>query len=328
MRTLVINDLHFGCRRRGGTTQQSREALESWMFEEFEALLQIPHDRVIIAGDLFDTRQVQEHIMLRLINNLKTEDCTIMLGNHCLGGINDGTISSTEFVGAMAGCTVVREPVQDSGGIYMIPHLFNQEQHEQAIAEVPDGCILITHCNVSNAFAQGDHSLNLSEEEISVLRNKKVRVLAAHEHNPRRYREAIEVIGCQYPTTISDCLNKQDKRCVVIEDGEISFIETWKSADSFWDVPYTALDTVPDRAQFVRVHGEATKADFPKVVQAVDKLRRSSNAFVVSNAVDVIVDNVVMSAEDVTGINVIELLVQALPEKFRERVVKCISSGN
>jgi hypothetical protein len=113
-----------------------------------------------------------------------------------------------------------------------------------------------------------------------------------------------------------------------IENGQTLKERTWVAAGSYSDVPVELLDTIPDTAQFVRVSGEVAKADFAKVIQEVDKFRRKSNAFVVSNAVAVMVEDQFPQTEEVTNINVVELLIKAMPEQYREKVAACISLAN
>ena len=70
-RILIINDSHFGVKRQGGTTPDSRKALDIYMMKEFVEILSIPHDEIIILGDLCDSRNIQEHIMKEVIEILK-----------------------------------------------------------------------------------------------------------------------------------------------------------------------------------------------------------------------------------------------------------------
>jgi hypothetical protein len=318
-RDLILNDLHLGVKRSGGTTQASRLALEEWMFQQFESLLDIPHDRVIITGDLFDTRNVPEHIMFRVIRALQSEDSVVVLGNHDLGGINDHTYSSAEFVAALSGSVTVSVPVGFSG-MYIIPHLFNQAAHEEAIANVPNDCILLTHCNVDNNFASGDHSLNLSADEMKILAEKNVRVLAAHEHIPRAVGP-VTIIGNQFPSSVADCLGDVDKRCAIIEDGEISFVKTWDKSD-FIEMRYDEI--IPTDCKFVRITGECAVSEYPAIIRDIAGYRKKSEAFIVACSVKPLTTVQEAGEQEVDQFNIVELLMGQIPEEFKEDVKSCL----
>ena len=83
MKDLIISDLHFNPKRQGGTTMESRVAMEDWMFERLKKTLTIPHDRLIIVGDLLDKESVSEKTLLNLYAILQREKAVIILrGNH------------------------------------------------------------------------------------------------------------------------------------------------------------------------------------------------------------------------------------------------------
>lgn len=324
MKTLVINDLHFGVKRQGGATPQSRLALEEWMFSEFERLLEIPHDELIILGDLCDKRNVPEHIMLRLIELLRGRGCTIVLGNHDLQGVSGGvTMSSTELIAGSSESYLIKEPTLWNEGLYIIPHLFNQEEFDAALEECPGDVTLLVHCNIDNPFAVGDHSLNITNEQLDALAERNIHVIAAHEHQPRKYKN-VDVIGNQIPTSIADCLG-DDKRALVLEDGEPTWVPFLKIDDVFIDVPYTELGNgIPDK-KFIRIRGECSQEEYPDVFLAVTELRKTSSAFVISNMVKiegVTVDSSV--TEDVEAFNIMELLLEQVDEEYREDVKLCI----
>jgi len=320
MKTLILNDQHFGIKKRGGSTPESSKALEDWMFEQFKQHLAIPHDELILLGDLCDSRTVPEHVMSRIIQLLVGENCTIVLGNHCLGGVNDTTISSTEFMAHLLRATLIKKPTQIRD-MYIIPHLFNQEAHEEAVAACPEECFMLTHCNIVNTFAVGDHSLNLSDKEITVLGKKSVQVISGHEHARRTYRN-VEIIGNQMPSSIADCLNKDSYACV-IEDGNIEFIPTWQPEGDYLECDYTEI--APSDYRFIRVNGTCQVSEFPSVVREISQLRKTSDAFIISNNVQVqLSESETVSLEEVTNFNILDLLLERIEEEFREDIKTCI----
>lgn len=340
----VINDIHADPARVGGTTEASREALQSYAVNQFRNLL--AHSReanyLIILGDLFNKVRVDNWVLLEVFDALRdfvsaTPECEVILvrGNHDSKSKERQSICSLELLAELLQGDIVfvfDKPYQfqHEGKFHLIiPHMFNQEQFDAELSEVTDAVdFLYIHANIDNPFATGDHSLNISKDQIKTLNDKGVTVICGHEHQRRRPFPNVHVIGNQFPTSIADCKGNTEKFMLTIKDGQITKERTWSAAGNYYDVPVELLDTVPDTAQFVRVSGETAKADFAKVTQEVDKLRRKSSAFVVSNAVAVVTEDKVLSAEAVTGINVVERLIAAVPERYRDKVAACRSVAN
>jgi len=331
----AINDIHLDVNRVGGTTETSREALQLYAVNQFKNLLARSKDadHLLILGDLFNKAKVEEWVFLEVYKALVSfmadaPNCVLILvrGNHDSRSKDRQNLCSLELLANISQGNVVfvfDAPYlfEDDGKVhYVIPHMFNQEQFDAAVSAVTDEVdFLYLHSNVDNPFAVGDHSINISKDQVKTLHDKGVTVICGHEHQRRRPFPNVHVIGNQFPTSISDCKGNDEKFLLRIENGQIVKERTWTAAGNYYDVPVELLDTVPDTAQFVRVHGEVAKADFAKVIQEVDKFRRKSSAFVVSNAVSVVVEGKVLQAEEVTNINVVELLIQAVPEKYREK---------
>jgi metallophosphoesterase superfamily enzyme len=339
----VINDTHLDVRRVGGTTEISRAALQEYTVEEFRKLLFScsDADHVVILGDLYDRAKVEEWIFWQVYEMLvdfcdTNPSCKVLIvrGNHDSRSKDRQNMCSLELLIKLLAhriTPVFEKPYtfEDEGKTHrIIPHMFNQEEFDLELSRSNHHVdFLYLHANVDNPWANGDHSLNLSREQIKTLHDNGVTVICAHEHQARRPFQNVYVIGNQFPTSIADALGNSQKSLLVISEGKVSREVTWLAQGSFYDVPVEALDTVPTTAQFVRINGISTKAEFSKTVQTIDQFRKKSNAFVVSNAVAVINEDQSISAEEVTGINVIELLVAAIPEKFRGRVEICLTEG-
>lgn len=323
MKTLIINDPHLGVRRQGGATPASRKALEEYMFREFKKLLEIPHDNLVILGDLYDKRNVPEHNMLRTVMMLYDRWCIVVLGNHDLGGVAGGpTMSSAEFVAEMAKVQVAKEPtffLDDD--IYIIPHLYSQEEFDVAVQNVPENVNLLTHCNIDSPWSHGDHSLNLSKEQINDLDKKGVKVLAAHEHPARDYMNNVTVIGNQFPSSIADCLGG-DKRAVVINDGTVEFVTTWSQADHFSELDWS--DITDTGKEFIRITGNCSLAEYSGIVKEVNELRKNSDAFIIANAVSVETTDTTLTKEEVTQFNIIKLLMDQIDGEFLEDIKSCL----
>lgn len=316
MKTLVLNDLHLGVKRQAGTTKKSREALESWMLDQFEECLKTPHDNLIILGDLFHQRNVEEHVMARVITALgKERECVIVAGNHDLGGIEDHTISSAEFVVKMADAWWADTP-QKFGDSWVIPHLHSQDEFDKAVQECPDDTILMVHCNIDSPFAHGDHSLNLSLQQMKDLSDRGVDVIAGHEHTKRDVMN-VTILGNQFPSSISDCMGG-DKYLHILEDNELTEICTWEQDDSYNDE-----GTFRDHGEFINITGECELSEYPGIVESVADLRKLSDAFIVKNSVKVREFEADTSAEEITRFNITEMLLEEINPDFREEVKQC-----
>lgn len=316
MKTLIINDLHLGVQRQAGTTKESRLALENWMLQRFKYLLEMPHHRLIILGDLFDQRNVDEHIMKEVIDILNGERCVLVLGNHDLqGGAEDHKMSSAEFVGMIGGHDII-DTACLLDGFYIIPHLHDQAEFDRAVSQCPDNTMMLTHCNIDSPWTHGDHSLNLSLAQIDDLYKRGIHVIAAHEHAQRDYMYNVTVIGNQFPSSIADC-QSGPKRCLIVEGKSFTSVPTWDATD------YTT-GIRASYHKFIEVTGEVEIAEYTGIVKKVSELRRNSDAFIIKNSVKVKEREVVKVDQEVTHFNIIEMLMDAIPEKIRGEVKLCI----
>ncbi len=291
----------------------------------------------MILGDLFNKPKVDNWVFLQVLEMLFAHcmnndhgEVILVRGNHDSKSKDRQSICSLEMLASLLGDSVTlvfEKPYafrDDNKSHYIIPHMFNQEQFDTEISSVDASVdFLYIHANVDNYFAQGDHSLNLSKDQAKTLSDKGVTVICAHEHQARRPFDNVIVIGNQFPTSVADSKGNSEKSFLRIEDGKIERIRTWTN-NSYWNVTPDTLDQVPDDAQFVRVNGETNKSDFASVIQKVDQFRKKSNAFVVSNAVKVISEDVTITAEDAANIDVVDLLIKAVQPQFRERVEACV----
>jgi hypothetical protein len=70
---------------------------------------------------------------------------------------------------------------------------------------------------------------------------------------------------------------------------QLKFIETWSAVGSFVDVSWDDLTMglLCETAKFIRVSGSAKAEQASDVIAVISKLRQKSDAFVVSNAVQI-----------------------------------------
>jgi hypothetical protein len=134
--------------------------------------------------------------------------------------------------------------------------------------------------------AQTDHSLNITKEQCAALEASGVKhLIFAHVHQQGTHPNGVLIVGNQFPTSVSDCLNNTSKRCLEIENGVIRERVTWEDKGSYFEVDWSRLDQIPEDAQFVRVKGEATDEQAAAVLEGISQLRKKHSAFVISNAV-------------------------------------------
>jgi hypothetical protein len=240
---------------------------------------------------------------------------------------------------------IVTEPQWLERDIYMIPHMPNQDLFnlalDKALVEIDANpvrgpAILLLHANYDNNFAlESDHSLNVSREQAEKLMAKGWKLVFGHEHQARRVSRSycvrtnthewgVIITGNQWPSSVADCLNNPDdkKYAHVIKGSELVPVLTWDAREEFLDIDWRDLAAVaPDVERFIRVSGKASAAEAPAMLQTIANFRRSSHAFVVSNAVQVEglgdMAALAVSMEDVRGFDVLGYLLEQLDERQR-----------
>lgn len=304
---LVINDTHCGVTRSGGTTPVTFATLTEYTHEQFASVLDIDNidGCVLLNGDLYDSFLVTNAVLLRTYAELATRltsgaitELFLARGNHDIA--KDSTkLSSFDLLGALLidsypdKVVVITEPtvISWAEGIeaWVVPHAPNQDLFDMWLEQVrsePTPVIFI-HCNYANGFAaESDHSLNITVEQCAALEAAGVKkIVMAHEHQQGIRPNGVIIVGNQWPTSVSDCLGNAYKRALQFDGYQISEVETWRDAGSYFEVDWSKLDQIPQDAQFVRVKGTATDEQAAAVLEGISALRRKHSAFVVTNAV-------------------------------------------
>lgn len=297
----VINDVHIGALRSGGTTPASAYKLRQYLLAGYEALLGLCADSdVLINGDLFDNTVVASTDLWQTVqitnahlqNNLHS---TVW----CAGGNHDYPKTMTQMSSFQLFCKVmtalhparfvaVHAPLLVAAhDLYVIPHVTNQDLMDLALAEVPAVKYLAVHCNYANKFAeQQDHSLNMSSGQAGKLPVETI--IFGHEHQRRSELQGkVVVVGNQIPSSVADCLGNDAKYMLCIQPTKLEHMPVWEAKGSFARVDWREIADTPPDAQFVRVQGDVTPAEAPAAVNAISKLRSTHNAFVITNAVQI-----------------------------------------
>jgi DNA repair exonuclease SbcCD nuclease subunit len=338
--TTLINDTHLGVSRTAGTTPKSQAALRDWQFEQFENLLSTAQGRLIINGDLFDTFNVDNATLLRTFqlleawcNSSGTRHLVLVAGNHDLAK-DSGKLSSFHLLGSLLPqhkTKVILEPAMLDGGIYVIPHLANQDLFDVALLNVPSSSkLLLVHCNYDNHFAQqADHSLDLSRQQALRI---PCSIIFGHEHQQRQELDGkVLVVGNQIPTSVADCLGPGRKYLCRIQNGHPTLQPWLDVALHYAEVNWRDLKEFTKRMRFIRVCGEASAQEAVDVLTAVSRFRAKSEAFVVTNAVKIegadIMEGVAQSLENATSFDVFEAVLSMLDEQERA-VVRRLHEGS
>jgi metallophosphoesterase superfamily enzyme len=306
---LVLNDVHLGVNRSGGTTPLTHATLLEYTHERFDRLLDIGSiDRcTLINGDLFDGFLVSNAVLLRTYASIcaRLESGVILTlflgrGNHDVS--KDSTkLSSFDLLCALLvdaypqRVVVIIEPTliawqeSDDAQAWVVPHAPNQDIFDMWIEQVrnePTPFVFV-HANYDNGFAaESDHSLNLSKEQCATLEAAGVRkIVFGHEHQQGTRPNGVLIVGNQFPTSIADCLGNSYKRALEIDGGKITERETWTDKGSYFECDWAKLDQIPQDVQFVRIRGEATDEQAASVLEAISTLRKRHSAFVITNAV-------------------------------------------
>jgi metallophosphoesterase superfamily enzyme len=87
---LLLNDIHIGVQRKGGTTPASSEAMRSYLFDSLRGVLGTTAEtHLVIVGDLFDQFSVSERDWLDTYMLLQSwlfdnpdRKLTLIAGNH------------------------------------------------------------------------------------------------------------------------------------------------------------------------------------------------------------------------------------------------------
>jgi metallophosphoesterase superfamily enzyme len=306
---LLLNDIHVGFSRSGGTTPNSREALRTWLMDSlWETVKSSKEDALTIVGDLFDDFEISTRDLLDTYTLLSwwadsDRRLNLIAGNHDNSPKAARVSSFTALASILSNAYPDNVFVLDVGrggrlspDVYAIAHCANQDLFELALREAYQRFtdepfkFLLLHANYDNGFAEeSDHSLNVSEAAARSFTDEGVTVVFAHEHQARtELGGKVFVLGNQWPTSISDCLNNDEKFAHVITNGQIIKQRTWardQTVGGFKDLDWRDLSE--SDADFVRVVGHASAAEASEVIDKIARFRQRSHAFVITNSVRV-----------------------------------------
>lgn len=297
----IINDTHLGVRRSAGTTKESQAALSGFILDKFDDLLTLADGgNLLINGDLFDRFEVDKLTEFEAFRMLvqwlrRNQSCRLFLaaGNHDLSR-DSSRRSSFDNLCQYLRSFAPAQVVVINGGFYqigdwaVIPHMANQELFDAELEKALNNDIkhLFLHCNYDNNFAaQTDHSLNVSAEQAQRFAERGITLVLAHEHNKRRVGNVV-IVGNQIATSVADLVNDTgDKQYAVLKDGELTTEDFFSLSELYAAVDWQ--DELPADASFIRVEGEADYSQAAEVVERIAEWRKTSQAFVITNAVRV-----------------------------------------
>lgn len=320
---IILNDLHLSANRVSGTTPASREALRSYIFEQFSVLLrEADGNDLCLLGDIFDGYEIaprdwlQTYLMLsEWCDNNPTKDLYLVAGNHDTSSKGD-KVSSFETLSAVLLKQFSEEQVHVVGideyvlvdknlnhpRFHIVAHHRNQDVFDlhlnKVLEAVQPGDFVLLHANYHNKWAeQADHSLNVSEDAALKFTEKGVTLIHAHEHQSRTeiphgtpaHGGTVVCLGNQIVTSISDCLGSDRKFFWELKDGRLQKQVCWTHGGEFGyqALDWQHLDEASESAKFIRIVGDATNAEAAEVIDAIHKFRQRSQAFVVTNAVKI-----------------------------------------
>lgn len=352
MSLTILNDVHLGARRQGGTTPQTQQKLRDYLQDRLSEFLDVHRgENLVIAGDLFDAFEVDSRDVLACYNAFagfvsSGGMLTLVAGNHDWAPRGD-KLSSFHFLTALLTSAYSIEVIDKglsevASGIWAIPHMPNQDLFDIELDKAlrlnpPDISALtnplthlILHANYDNKFTvNSDHSLNVSREKAMAFADAGITLIFAHEHQAKSDLDGkVRVLGNQWPSSIADCLNNEVKYCHALENGELIKSSTWSRADigGYTEMDWRNLDPDDETGNgFIRVVGEAAASEAEAVIEAISKYRAKSSAYVVGNAVKVagMAEMNAMgevSAESIKSFDVMSALLSELSEKEQEVV--------
>lgn len=304
----ILNDVHIGFRRTGGTTPATQETLRTYLIEEFRAAVDDAGD-LLILGDLFDDFEVSPRDWVETFTILAAhlyagKGLILVAGNHDWSP-KANRVSSFQMLAEVLSNMfpddkfhVVRiDEYLELAGRFFLAHCSNQSIFDMKLVEILEqvrsGDTVFLHANYDNNFAaQTDHSLNVSRGMADRFHAKGATLVFAHEHQARRDdKHGVVVLGNQWPTSIIDCLGNAEKKSWVY-DGKMAPWKTTWSAESdrgYQEINWRDLSDIPGLRGFVRIVGTATANEASDVVNRIAKLRKDAwtHCFVIANAVKV-----------------------------------------
>lgn len=292
--TALLHDIHIGVQRTAGTTPASAFAIRNYLLSAFEDCLYGIDEDLIILGDLFDGYDIPKYDLLKTYKiiddwlTIKGQQLTLVVGNH--DASNDSSkLSSFAFLAGLfeshPNVQYVDKPVTLCNGMHIIPHLLNQDLLDEAIKSIPECKIVLFHANYDNFFArESDHSLNVSKEQAEAIPAELL--YFAHMHNASTHLGGKVIVGGnQWPSSVSDCLDGNDKFMTRFDGTMRRMTQTWDSAKGYAEVDWR--NPVKVESQFVRMVGHCPPESAADMANVVAKYRKDSDAFVVTNAVRV-----------------------------------------
>ena len=334
---LILNDVHLGVQRSAGTTPTTAVALKAYLLHELESLMFEHTDKdIIFNGDVFDKFDVPLadafaffDICQRWLEASVTGSLILSLGNHDLAK-DSSKLCSLTFVASVlpiGRVKIINESTHlESVGVYIIPHVINQDIFDNELLKAVSlkETLILVHANFDNKFAaQSDNSLNMSAGQASCMTNNNNTVLFGHEHIGRKPQKRVVIAGNQWPSSVSDCLGNSDKFAYVFNPStkDLSPIRTWSAKPNFISCNWDELDQVTDQ-KFIRVCGDCATDQASEMLAVISRLRQSSDAFVITNAVNVAgvvgMDELPSNLEAAKGFDVLGFLFENLdPEQTR-----------
>jgi metallophosphoesterase superfamily enzyme len=353
LKILILNDIHLGVQRSGGTTPASREALRSYLFTAFEhAFYDCKEAHVCILGDLFDTFEVEGRdwvqcylVLQDWLSRSVLSRLTLVAGNHDHSPkalrVSSFEMLCRVLVEQFGGrVQVIRidhfEHVDSEMKIVVLAHCSNQDIFDAKLAEilatVVTGDRVLLHANYDNHFAvNSDHSLNVSEEQAKAFAAKGATLYFAHEHQARtELGGSVVVFGNQWPSSVSDCLNN-DVKYMHTMNGDLVQIQSWLCGDpvnGYQECDWRELGTQAFDRSFIKIVGTASNNEAGDCISAIAKFRAKSAAFVVTNGVRIegIADNEALpeAFEATKAFDVMDFINSNLDEAQRAAVVKLV----
>jgi metallophosphoesterase superfamily enzyme len=328
---------------------------------------------LIINGDLFDGYEIDSGQLLAvylMLHDWLTKNPDRVL--HLVRGNHDIAKNSLRTSSFALLCSLLTTSFGDRVKVYndrfaqigfavwVIPHcvnqdLFNLELEKAEIAVTDEGVVpgyLLLHANFDNNFAvEADHSLNVSEEWARRLNKVGWTLVFAHEHQRRTAMAGQVVItGNQWPTSVSDCLahgeaQKDGKKFAHLFETTEDFINdkltvslkptpepTWDASTDFAAMEWTDLDPTTE-CRFVRVEGTATAADAADVINTIARFRQKSDAWVITNSVNVagiagVSEMAKVNTESLAKVDILASLLKKLEPKEADKVCELLGIEN
>jgi UDP-2,3-diacylglucosamine pyrophosphatase LpxH len=255
----MISDLHFGVR---ANSPEWLNIQKDYFYNYFFPLvkqLKKDGDACFILGDIFDSRQSINILVMNtcieifreLAEIFKDTGVYVMTGNHDCWTKDSAKVHSLTCLSGISNTYVYNEPCTiktNHGNLLIFPWGMNSEE-EKEFLESTSSDVLFVHTDIREARFNSKAKVEHGNNPESYRRHK--RVYGGHIHYRQKVNDFITLIGSPYQMTRSDLGNKKGVYLLDLESKEETFFENTHSPE-FLSANFESILELP-RTEILRI---------------------------------------------------------------------------